>query len=270
MTKKAVLNSFISVGTLKEFIEEIFSLVQKKVPSYVCFANVRMVIEGYNDSSLQRIINQANVTAPDGKPISLFLKFFERIKQVRVCRMDLMPSLLKEAEAQGKSVFFYGSTEELLKIIVNKAKKEFPNLKISGNYSPPFRVLTELENANIIKIIREASPDLIFVSLSCPKQEKWMAENRDKLGACLLGVGLAFKVYAGIEKRLPVWMRNLSLEWGYRFYLEPKRLWKRYLFTNSYFLFLTFNHMIFRFLAPFVKGTITEPSLQVYNEQLVK
>jgi N-acetylglucosaminyldiphosphoundecaprenol N-acetyl-beta-D-mannosaminyltransferase len=267
MKKKAVLNSFISIGSVKEFIDEIFSLVREKVPSYVCFANVHMVMEGYNDSSFQRVINQANVTAPDGKPISLFIKFFERIKQARVCGMDLMPSLLKEAEVQGKSVFFYGSTDELLKIITIKAKKEFPHLKIGGSFSPPFRKLTELENDNMIKMIREVSPDLIFVSLGCPKQEKWMAENRDKLGACLLGVGQAFKVYAGIEKRLPVWLRNLSLEWLYRFYLEPKRLWKRYLLTNSYFLFLTFNHMIFRFLAPFVKGTMTEPSLHGLNEQ---
>lgn len=270
MTKKAVLNSFISVGTLREFISEIFSLVKEKIPSYVCFANVHMVMEGYGNSAFQRVINQANITTPDGKPISLFLKFFEKIKQVRVCGMDLMPNLLKEAEAQGKSVYFYGSTNELLEVITLKAKKEFPSLTIGGSYSPPFRKLTESENDNMIKMIREVSPDLVFVSLGCPKQEKWMAENRDKLCTCLLGVGQAFKVYAGTERRLPVWMRNLSLEWLYRFYLEPKRLWKRYLLTNSYFLLLTFNHMIFRFLAPFVKGTVTEPSLHSLNEQLGK
>lgn len=270
MTKKAVLNSFISVGTLKEFIDEIFFLVRTKIPSYICFANVHMIMEGYNDSSFQRVINQANVTTPDGKPISLFLKFFEKVRQVRICGMDLMPNLLKEAEAQRKSVYFYGSTDEVLETITKKARKEFPNLTISGTYSPPFRILTELENNNIMKTIKEASPDLIFVSLGCPKQEKWMAENRDKIGACLLGVGQAFKVYAGVEKRLPIWMRNLSLEWAYRFYLEPKRLWKRYLFTNSYFLLLSFNHMIFRFIAPFVKGTMAEPALHGINEHSVK
>jgi len=266
MIKKAVLNSFISVGTLKEFIDEIFSLVRAKIPSYICFANVHMIMEGYNNSSFQRVINQANITAPDGKPVSVFLKFFEKINQERVCGMDLMPILLKEAEAQGKSVYFYGSTDELLKTITIKAKKEFPKLLISGAYSPPFRTLTEQENSNITNMIKEASPDLVFVSLGCPKQEKWMAENRSEIGACLLGVGQAFRVYAGAEKRLPIWMRNLSLEWAHRFLLEPKRLWKRYLYTNSYFLLLTFNHMIFTFIAPFVKGTMTEPSLHGFNE----
>jgi len=265
MVKKAVLNSFISVGTLREFLNEIFFLVGKKIPSYVCFANVHMIMEGYNNPSFQRVINQANVTAPVGKPVSLFLKLFEKIKQVRICGMDLMPILLKEAEAQGKSVYFYGSTDKLLETITQKAKKEFPKLSICGSYAPPFRTLTEQENSNINKMIRAASPDLIFVSLGCPKQEKWMAENRDEIGACLLGVGQAFKVYAGVEKRLPVWMRNLSLEWAYRFFLEPKRLWKRYLYTNSLFLLLTFNHMIFRFIAPFVKGAMTEPSLQGFS-----
>jgi len=242
--KKAVLNSFISVGTIREFTDEIFYLAGNKIPSYVCFANVHMVMEGYKDNNFQKVINDANVAAPDGRPISLFLNYFEKIKQDRVCGMDLMPHLLKQAEASGRSVYFYGTTNELLATIRRKAKKEFPKLTVCGSYSPPFRTLTEMENDIIIKKIKRASPDLVFVSLGCPKQEKWMAANKDKIGACLLGVGQAFKVYAGVESRLPKWMHNLSLEWMHRLYLEPKRLWKRYFFTNTYFLLLTFKHMI--------------------------
>ncbi len=96
----------------------------------------------------------------------------------------------------------------------------------------------------MLDAIKKLAPDLVFVSLGCPKQEEWMAANRDHLGACLLGVGQAFNTYAGVEKRLPLWMRNLSLEWLYRLYAEPKRLWKRYLVTNSYFLLLTFTLMV--------------------------
>jgi len=258
MKRKSVFNSRISVGRYQEFIHEIFSLVKYKVPSYVCFANVHMVVEGYKDSSFQKIMNNATIVAPDGKPISLFLKYFEKVEQDRVCGMDLLPDLLRQAEASGKSVYFYGTTPDLLSAIVEKAGKEFPALKISGYYSPPFRNLSETENADIIEKIKATSPDLIFVSLGCPKQEKWMAENKDKIGACLLGVGQAFKVYAGMEKRLPKWMRDLSLEWLYRLYLEPERLWKRYLLTNSYFLFLIFNLLITRamqeFYAPFAKA----------------
>jgi N-acetylglucosaminyldiphosphoundecaprenol N-acetyl-beta-D-mannosaminyltransferase len=249
MKRKSVLHSLISVGTYQEFIDEISSLVRNKIPSYVCFANVHMVVEGYKDSDFQQVMNHANIVTPDGRPISLFLNYFSKAKQERVCGMDMFPDLLKQAEASGQSVYFYGTTDHLLSRIVQKAKREFPLLRISGFYSPPFRDISEVENDNIIESIRVTSPDLVFVSLGCPKQEKWMAKNRDKLGVCLLGVGQAFNTYAGVEKRLPTWMRNLSLEWMYRLYLEPQRLWKRYLFTNSYFLLLTFNCMIVRLVT---------------------
>jgi N-acetylglucosaminyldiphosphoundecaprenol N-acetyl-beta-D-mannosaminyltransferase len=249
MEKKFVLNSLISTGSYQDFITEIFSLVENKIPSYVCIANVHMVMEGHQDPAFQRIMNNANIATPDGKPLSVFLQLFENIKQDRVCGMDLLPDLFAHAATTGKSIYLYGSTNELLTTIVEKATKELPSLKVAGYYSPPFRTLTKEENENIITAIRATNPDLVFVALGCPKQERWCAENRDKLGVCLIGVGQAFNVYAGVEKRLPKWMRNLSLEWAYRLYLEPQRLWKRYLVTNSYFLFLTFNFAISRFIA---------------------
>ena len=248
MEKVTVLRSAITTGSYHRFIDEVFSLVEHKIPSYVCFANVHMVIEGYKDDSFQEVINEANLVAPDGKPISLFVSHLSKHSQHRICGMDILPDLLKQAEAQSKSVYFYGTTDELLSSITQKAKREFPLLRISGQYSPPFRNLTESEKSSIINQIRFTSPDLVFVSLGCPKQEKWMAENRDKIGACLLGVGQAFKVYAGEEKRLPKWMRNLSLEWLYRLYLEPQRLWKRYLVTNSYFLILSIGFLFKEFI----------------------
>ena len=257
MKRKPVLNSLISTGSYQQFINEIFSLVEHKIPSYVCIANVHMVIEGYRDSTFQKVMNDANIVTPDGKPLSIFLRLFENLKQDRVCGMDLLPDLFKQAAASGKSVYLYGSTDEMLKTIVAKANKELPSLKIAGYYSPPFRALTEEEHADIIKNIRAVSPDLVFVALGCPKQEKWCAENKDKIGACLIAIGQSFNVYAGKEKRLPKWMRNLCLEWAYRLYLEPQRLWKRYLVSNSYFLFLTFTYMVSRLVnklrTPFYK-----------------
>lgn len=253
MKRKRIFSSFISLGSYQNFIEAIFSLVENKVPSYVCFANVHMVVEAYKTPALQKIVNEANLVAPDGKPLSVFLNLFEGIKQERVCGMDILPDLLHWAEALDKSVYFYGATDELLRIIAQKARNEFPSLRIAGYYSPPFKnSLSQEESSFVIKKIREASPDLVFVALGCPKQEKWMAENKNSLGTCLLGLGQAFNVYAGREKRLPVWMRNLSLEWAYRLYLEPGRLWKRYAFTNFYFLYLTFKQiilMLFRNIA---------------------
>jgi N-acetylglucosaminyldiphosphoundecaprenol N-acetyl-beta-D-mannosaminyltransferase len=248
MKRKTIFNTSISIGTYEGFIDEIVSLAHHKIPSYVCFANVHMVMEAYKDPLFRNVVNNADLVAPDGKPLSVFLRLSEGIKQDRICGMDVLPDLLKKAEDAGKSVYFYGTTEELLKTIAEKASREFPALRISGYYSPPFRDLSPEEKSHIALRINEAAPDLVFVSLGCPKQEKWMAEHKDKIGACLLGLGQAFKVYAGQEKRLAPWMRNLSLEWVYRLYLEPGRLWKRYVFTNSYFLVLAFQAIIHQFL----------------------
>ena len=252
MKKKTILNSVISIGTYKAFIEEIISCAHSKVPSYVCFANVHMVVEAYRDKSFQKLINEADLVAPDGRPLSVFLKLSEGINQDRVCGMDILPDLLKQAEVSGESIYFYGSTEELLQTITQKAKTEFPALKIAGYYSPPFRTLSEKEDELITEKIREAQPDLIFVSL-----ERWMAEHKNKLNACLLGLGQAFKVYAGVEKRLPKWMRNLSLEWVYRLYLEPGRLWKRYMYTNSFFLLLAIRHLAIQFFEKHYPHRVT-------------
>jgi len=247
METRKIFNSVISLGTYKAFVDEIISYAHSKVPSYVCFANVHMVVEAYRDRSFQNLINQADLVAPDGKPLSVFLKLSEGIDQDRVCGMDILPDLLKQAERSGESVYFYGSTEDLLKRITQKAKAEFPSLKIAGYYSPPFREISEKEDERITEKIRDAHPDLVFVSLGCPKQERWMAEHKNKLNTCLLGLGQAFKVYAGVEKRLPKWMRNLSLEWAYRLCLEPRRLWKRYVYTNSFFLLLAMRYLVIQF-----------------------
>lgn len=238
MRKRSILGCSVSIGSYREFVAKIFSLVEDKASSYVCFANVHMIIEAYHDQAFQKIVNEAHVVAPDGKPLSVFIRWFFGLRQERVCGMDIFPDILKKAEEMGKSVYFYGTTDQLLKTITEKATRDFPRIKIAGYYSPPFRVLSETEKREIITMINTAAPDLVFVSLGCPKQEKWMADHKNELNACLLGLGQAFKVYAGEEKRLPKWLRDLSMEWLYRFYLEPRRLWRRYLYTNAYFLYL--------------------------------
>jgi N-acetylglucosaminyldiphosphoundecaprenol N-acetyl-beta-D-mannosaminyltransferase len=202
-----------------------------------------MLMEGYKDHSFQEIINKANIVAPDGRPLSVFFNIKYKLQQKRVCGMDMLPDLLKEAERRRKSVYFFGTTNELLASIKQKATTEFPELKIAGSYSPPFRELAKEETSIIIDHVRNTNPDLVLVALGCPKQEKWMAKHHQEINSCLLGLGQAFKVYAGEEKRLPKWMRNLSLEWIYRLYLEPRRLLKRYVYTNSLFLLLILKEL---------------------------
>ncbi|NDK55877.1 WecB/TagA/CpsF family glycosyltransferase [Pontibacter fetidus] len=244
--KRRLLTADITAGSFKNFVEQVFWLSEHKKSSYVCFANVHMLVEAYKDKDFNTILNNADVASPDGGPLSKLMKLLYGQQQDRVAGMDLLPALLQQAAARGKSVYFYGSTDEVLEAVVTTATAKHPELKIAGYYSPPFRKLTTAEDAAIVDKINEANPDLVFVALGCPKQERWMAEHKGRVNACMLGVGQAYMTFAGLEKRLPKWARDLSLEWVYRLVQEPKRLWKRYLVTNSVFVALALKLIVQR------------------------
>ena len=248
MQKKKLLNTHLTVGRYADFIEEIIHLAQQKKSSYVCISNVHMVIEAYMDKSFSKVVNEADIATPDGMPLAKSMQLLYGKHQDRVAGMDLMPSIIKAAEANSMSVYLYGSTDEALDLIVAKIKREYPRVKIAGYYSPPFRTLSQNEKDEIVTKINDVNPDFVLVALGCPKQEKWMAENKNKIKSCMLGVGGAFNVFAGMQKRAPMWMQSISMEWLYRFYQEPKRLGKRYLVTNSLFSVLivkfTIGHMV--------------------------
>lgn len=247
MKKLRIFNSWISVGSYQDFMDEIFRLVDNKISSYVCIANVHMLMEAHRNPEFQQVLNNANIATPDGKPLCLFLRLFEKRQQDRVCGMDLFPDLLRAAAGRGKSIYLYGGSPEVQRLVLKRATTEHPDLKIAGYHSPPYRPLTDEETEKDLSNIRACSPDIVFVSLGCPRQEMWVARHRDRLNSCLIAVGQAFLPYAGVEKRLPKWMRELSLEWAYRLYQEPRRLMKRYLVTNTMFLYLTMQYAYSRF-----------------------
>jgi len=238
LPKKRIISIDISTGSYKDFLGEIINLAKNKTSNYICVANVHMAIEAYDDKNFQEIVNDAIITTPDGMPLVKALKVFYGINQDRVAGMDLFPDLLKEAENHNLKVFLYGSTDKVLNKIIKKAKNLYPSLNIIGTYSPPFKNLTIEEKEKIVNIINNKNPHIVFVSLGCPKQEKWMAEMHGKINAVMVGVGGAFPTFAGLQKRAPVWMQKLSLEWLYRLKQEPKRLFKRYTYTNTKFIYL--------------------------------
>lgn len=262
MLKENVFTFPVSIGSYQQFIDQIFYISEHQASSYVCFANVHMVIEGYNDPAFSSVVEQADIVTPDGSPVALFLRYFKKINQVRVAGLDVFPDLLKEAEIRGKAVYFYGTTDDILAKIEEKAKREYPALNICGLYSPPFRVLSEEEKNDVINQINSAKPDLIFVALGCPKQENWMAQHKGKINGCMLGLGHAFKVYAEVSSRSPQWMQKMSLEWAYRLYQEPGRLWKRYFYTNNLFLILMLRYGLFKKSAP---SLVQKPASMVYK-----
>ncbi len=203
-----------------------------------------MMIEAQFDKSFANIVNNADIVTPDGKPLCWALKLLYGIRQERIAGMDLLPVLLKIAKEENISVYFYGGTQEILSHTGLFISRYYPSLKVAGMYSPPFRKSTIREDEDIIEEINNSGAGLVFVVLGCPKQEKWMAAMKGRINAMMIGIGGALPVIIGMQKRAPHWMQKSGLEWLFRLMQEPRRLFKRYLVTNSIFLYLLLKEFI--------------------------
>lgn len=243
--KKRIISLDITSIPYSEFIDKICYLAAEKISSYICVANVHMCIEAYDDAEFQNIVNNADMVTPDGMPLAKGIQWLYGKEQERVAGMDLLPDLLKECEKQSLKVYFYGGSENTQKSTELFIHQNYTKLEAVGYYSPPFRKLSSEEEIQIIHNINNSGAQLVFVALGCPKQEKWMASMKGKINACMIGIGGALPVLIGEQKRAPQWMQNLSLEWFYRFVQEPKRLFKRYAYTNSKFIFLLLKQKFF-------------------------
>ncbi len=236
LTKK-IISLNIDLVKYNEALTIIIEKSKNRIPGYVCFANVHMIIEAHKNKTFCDQVNCATLVLPDGMPVVNALYSFYRQSQERIAGMDAFPDLLRLSEISNLQVFFFGTSNELLERIRIKTQKEFPTLKIAGLFSPPFD--KSIDDENYINRINSSGAQLVFVALGCPKQEKWMADHSNKINAMLLGVGGAFPVYAGIAKRAPMWMRKFSLEWLFRLSQEPNRLFRRYFIYNTLFMYLT-------------------------------
>ncbi|MCW5961967.1 MAG: WecB/TagA/CpsF family glycosyltransferase [Pyrinomonadaceae bacterium] len=233
-----VLSLFPDVGDQAAIIEKTAELIKIGNGGYICFSTVHMVMESYDDPQFAEKVNGANYIATDGMPLVWMQKLQGKKHASRVRGNDFMILLLEFAESNDLKVGFYGGKQEVIDALLERAGKELPDLEIAYSYSPPFRALTEEESAEIVEDIKISGTQILFVGLGCPKQENWMSAHRDKFSAVMLGVGAAFDFYAGNLKESPRWISNLGLEWLYRLFQEPKRLWRRYLILNPRFLFL--------------------------------
>jgi N-acetylglucosaminyldiphosphoundecaprenol N-acetyl-beta-D-mannosaminyltransferase len=220
---------------------EVLQILEQSIrdhrPGYVCAANVHVVMECQYDPYLRTAINAALLVVPDGMPLVWVARLSGFHLSDRVYGPDLMLALCERSAQQGYRNFFYGGSEEALRRLVARLIERFPGLRVAGAESPPFRPLTSAEDAAAIARINEADPDIVWVGLGAPKQEKWMYEHRDRLHApVLIGVGAAFNFHAGTVAQAPPWMQKHGLEWAFRLIQEPRRLWRRYLFFNPLFV----------------------------------
>lgn len=236
LTYCEILKTNINVTNMEETLQYLTRNLEDLRGKYICVSNVHTVVMSYEDEKYRKIQNSASMVLPDGKPLSVVSRLRGFKEAQKVSGPDLMPEIFRLSEEKGYTHYFYGSTEETLQKLKEALLTRYPNLKIVGMYSPPFRPLTEEEDEEIMGRINNTNPDFIWIGLGAPKQEQWMYAHRDKLCGVMLGVGAGFDFHAGTVKRAPVWMQKCGLEWLYRLTQDPKRLFKRYVVTNSKFL----------------------------------
>jgi N-acetylglucosaminyldiphosphoundecaprenol N-acetyl-beta-D-mannosaminyltransferase len=212
---------------------------------YMCVCPVSTVMECRQDKKVLESVNSASVVTPDGMPVVLMGRLKGHRNVRRVYGPDLMLEVLRISEKKGYKNYFYGSSAQVLLRIKEKLINNFSGLKVSGSFSPPFRKLSVSEDHEIVQMINNADPDILWVGLGSPKQDIWMYEHRDKLNArVMVGVGAAFDFFAETKKQAPVFMRKAGLEWLFRLVSEPARLWKRYIIGNPVFLFLACKELL--------------------------
>lgn len=234
--RASVLSLSFSLGTYNQIQESIIATAKRGESRMACLANVHMTVEASNDLAFSNIVNEADWVTTDGVPLTWALRLLHGIKQDRIAGFDLLSDLTRRAAEEHISIFFYGSTPEMLKQVTARCYKLYPSIQIAGTLSPPFRPLTWSEEEDIITHINETGARLVFVALGCPKQERWMAQMRGKIQAVMVGVGGALPILAGTQSRSPMWVQRAGLEWLHRLAMEPRRLFKRYAVTNSLFV----------------------------------
>lgn len=234
-----ILGVNIAITNMQEAVNLIVSQIDELRGEFICLSNVHTTVMAKKSEDYRKVQNSAFMALPDGSPLSLVQRMRGYKEAKAVPGPDLMPALWKETEHTEISHYFYGSTPETIEALEASLKKNYPGLKIAGVESPPFRPLTEEEDAEVIRRINASGASIVWVGLGAPKQEEWMYRHKGKINAVMLGVGAGFDFHAGTVKRAPEWMRNHYLEWLYRLMQDPKRLWKRYVETNIKFIFLS-------------------------------
>src|SRR5262245_12888269 len=215
--------------TITEAIDLIERMIASRQPHYLVTANVDFVVQAQEDVELRRILLDAHLVLCDGTPLVWASGLLGNRLPERVAGADLAPLFVRVAAEKGYRIFYLGATPAVARRAVDKLREHYPNLIIAGQYSPPFKQLLDMDHDEITRRIREAKPDLLFVSFGCPKQEKWIAMHYRSLGVPVsIGVGATIDFFAGHMKRAPVWMQRTGLEWTFRLLQEPRRLFKRY------------------------------------------
>jgi len=232
-----ILGVLVSAIDMSMALEAIEGWIRSDERQYVCVTGVHGVMESQRDPALRDVHNRAGLVTPDGMP----LVWINRLRGLRWVRRvygpDLMLAVCERSIARGWRHFFYGGAPGVAELLVQRLRERLPGLEVAGVFSPPFSPGDEKEDAAMVERINATTPQVVWVGLSTPKQERWMAAHVNRLHAnVLVGVGAAFDFLAGLKPQAPLWMQRNGLEWSFRLASEPRRLWRRYLFNNPAFV----------------------------------
>ena len=212
LQKKTIFSINISTGKLSDFLASIIENGQSRTSSYVCFANVHMMVTAHLNTAFKQVINNADIIAPDGKPIVKCLEIFYKQQQEKVDGMNFLPQLLQACITANLSVYFIGGDACMLEKTAVFLEKNYPGIIIAGMHAPPFTVFTEAEKKEMAGKISLSKANVVIVVLGCPKQEIWMAEMKNHISAVMLGMGAALPVLIGLKKRAPHWIQKSYME----------------------------------------------------------
>jgi N-acetylglucosaminyldiphosphoundecaprenol N-acetyl-beta-D-mannosaminyltransferase len=212
---------------------------ERRGSHYIAVTGMHGVTEAQHDPELKRILNAADLVVPDGMPLVWLGRWRGYALRRRVYGPELMLEFCRATAGKGYRHFFYGGAPGVAGELAGRLRRQFPSLQVVGVFSPPFRPLRPDEDARVARRIRDAKPEVLWVGLSTPKQERWMYEHRESLEApVMVGVGAAFDLNTGRVRQAPRWMRERGLEWFWRLLMEPRRLWRRYLIGGAEFVWL--------------------------------
>src|SRR3989338_5896886 len=234
--------------SFNETLDVIDGLIKARKPVSVVTPNIDHIIKLHKDEVFRKTYERASLVLPDGMPLLWAAKFLGTPLKDKISGSDLFPRLCELANEKGYKVFFLGGREGAAQKASEIMKAKYANLQVIGAYSPPFGFENDrAKNEKIIKMIKEAKPDILFVGLGAPKQEKWIYKYKVQYQVPIsIGIGISFEFTAGIIKRAPLWMQKIGLEWLWRLMMEPKRLWKRYLIDDIQFFWLILRQKFFK------------------------
>ena len=234
VSAQPVLGVPLALTDYAHTLDWIDAAVAARRRAYVCVAAVHTVMASREDPALREAVLGADFTVPDGQPLVWALGALGHRLHDRVYGPELMDRACARAARTGRRFYLYGGRNAgALAQLARELRLRHPGLRIVGGHVPPFRELTEAEEAAVAADIDRSGADVVWVGLGVPKQEKWMARMRPRLQApVLVGVGAAFDFHAGLVAQAPAWLQRLGLEWAFRLSQEPRRLWRRYLRYN--------------------------------------